>query len=157
MKSIRREVVYPHPPERVWRALTEPQLVAAWLMDTDLVAEVGREFTFRTKPAPGFDGIVHCKVLEAVPPRRLVYSWAGGPSRKHTTQVAWTLAREGTGTRLILEHSGFAGLGGFFLRAMMGRGWGHKLTEPQHFLALLDRIAAAGNGTPDVAPAECHR
>lgn len=50
------------------------------------------------------------------------------------------------GTRLVLEHSGFQGVSGFLLRSMLGRGWGHKLTEPQHFLAVLDRLAATGDG-----------
>jgi uncharacterized protein YndB with AHSA1/START domain len=141
VKAIRKEVVYPHPAERVWRALTDPRIVATWLMETDIEPRVGHRFQFRTKPGPGFDGIVHCEVLEADPPRRLVYSWAGGPTKKKPTVVMWTLTPAGTGTRLVLEHSGFHGVAGFLLRAMLGRGWGHKLREPQHFLAVLERLA----------------
>ena len=141
MKSIRREVVYPHPPERVWRALTDPAIVATWLMESDIAPRVGHRFQFRTKPGPGFDGIVHCEIVEVDPPRRLVYTWGGGPTKKKPTLVAWTLTPTDCGTRLVLEHSGFQGVAGFLLRAMLGRGWGHKLKEPQHFLAVLDRIA----------------
>ncbi len=144
MKSIRREVFYPHPPERVWRALTEPALLASWLMENDIAPRIGHRFTFRTKPAPGFDGIVRCEVLEADPPRRLAYSWVGGPKKRAPTTVEWTLIPEHSGTRLVLVHSGFSGVAGFLLRTMMGRGWGHKLAEPQHFLAVLDRIKALG-------------
>ena len=42
-------------PAKVWRALTEPELVAAWLMPNDLRAEVGHRFTFRAQPMPGGD------------------------------------------------------------------------------------------------------
>ena len=143
MRGIRREVVYPHPPERVWRALTDPAVLATWLMESDIEPRVGHRFTFRTKPGPGFDGIVHCEVLEADPPRRLVYTWGGGPTKEHPTRVEWTLTPEGSGTRLLLEHSGFRGVAGFLLRTMLGRGWGHKLRDPQHFLRVLDRLATA--------------
>lgn len=145
MNSIVKEITYAHPPHRVWRALTDPKILAAWLMESDIEPRVGHRFQFRTKPAPGFDGIVHAEVLEADPPKRLVYSWAGGPSMKHKTRVEWTLipVNGGAGTLLRLKHSGFEGIGGFFLRAMMGGGWGKKLTKPQHFLAELEKIAAA--------------
>jgi uncharacterized protein YndB with AHSA1/START domain len=145
MDGIRREVVYPHPPERVWRALTDPDVLASWLMPNDIDPQVGHRFTFRTKPAPGFDGIVRCEVLEADPPHRLVYTWAGGPTKAKPTTVAWTLSRVEGGTRLTLEHTGFSGLGGFFLKAMLGRGWGHKLREPQHFAAVLARLAGGAD------------
>jgi uncharacterized protein YndB with AHSA1/START domain len=54
---------YPHPVERVWAALTSSDALAVWLMPNDFKPVVGHRFTFRTKPAPGFDGIVHCEVL----------------------------------------------------------------------------------------------
>jgi hypothetical protein len=53
----------------------------------------------------------------------------------------WTLTPIEGGTRLVLEHSGFQGVSGFFLRTMLGRGWGHKLTQPQHFLSVLNALA----------------
>src|SRR6185437_4413393 len=76
--DIDATVEYPYPPERVWAALTSSEALAAWLMPNDFVAEVGHDFTLRTKPAPGFDGIVRCRVLELDPPARMVWSWAGG-------------------------------------------------------------------------------
>jgi uncharacterized protein YndB with AHSA1/START domain len=144
VKSIRKFAFYPFPPDLVWRALTEPDVLASWLMPNDIKPVVGHRFQFRTKPAPGFDGIVHCEVLEAEAPRRLVYSWGGGPTKGRPTRVEWTLERVEGGTRLVLEHSGFHGVSGYFLRSMLGRGWGHKLTEPQHFLAILRRLEQAG-------------
>ncbi|MBO0703849.1 MAG: SRPBCC domain-containing protein [Candidatus Dormibacteraeota bacterium] len=104
--SIRREVFYPHPPERVWRALTDPAALALWLMPNDFQPRLGHRFTFQTEPLPpDFDGIVHCEVTELDPPRRLAYTWSGGPGVD--TLVRYRLEREDTGTRLHFEQSGF--------------------------------------------------
>ena len=56
-EAIRTDSFFPHPPEKVWRALTDPQLLAAWLMPNDFEPRVGHRFTFRTDPVPahGFD------------------------------------------------------------------------------------------------------
>lgn len=144
MNAIRREVRYPHPPERVWRALTDPTLLATWLMETEGFAPVvGCRFRFRTKPAPGFDGIVHCEVLAADAPRRLAYTWGSGKMRERPTTVTWTLRAEPTGTVLILEHTGFRGLSGYLLRSMLGSGWGRKLRD--YMGRVLDRLAVAGD------------
>ena len=125
MSSIVNEVVYPHPPERVWRALTDSDAIAAWLMRNDFAPVVGHRFQFHTEPRPGFDGTVHCEVLEVDPRRRLVYSWTGGPLR---TRVTWTLTPEGpNATRLRLEHAGFKGVQGYFVRSMLARGWKSKI------------------------------
>ncbi len=114
LQSIVVEREFRHPPEKVWRALTESELIASWLMPNDFRPEVGHRFTFRTRPAPGFDGIVHCEVLIVEPNRRLSYSWCGGsPERRGygaelDTVVTWTLEPiPGGGTRLRLDHDGF--------------------------------------------------
>ena len=111
---------YPFPPERVWAALTSSEALAAWLMPNDFAPVKGHRFTFRTKPAPGFDGIVHCEVLELDPPRRMVWSWAGGPL---DTTVTFTLEPAGDGTRLRLQHEGFGGLAAQLVRRIMSNGW----------------------------------
>jgi uncharacterized protein YndB with AHSA1/START domain len=104
--AIRTDAFLPHPPEKVWRALTQSDLLAAWLMPNDFEPRVGHRFTFTTDPVPaaGFDGVVHCQVLELEPPRRLRISWAGGGL---DTTVTWDLVSEGHGTRLLLSHEGF--------------------------------------------------
>ena len=140
MKRIRKEAVYPHPPERVWRALTDPRILATWFMENDIAPHVGHRFQFKTKPGPGFDGIVHCEVVTAEPPNRFAYTWAGGPIRKPTL-VEWTLTPVERGTHVVLEHSGFEGIGGALMRTMLGRGWGHKIEQPEHLLAVLNRLA----------------
>jgi uncharacterized protein YndB with AHSA1/START domain len=113
-KSIVVELELRHPPEKVWRALTESDLIAAWLMPNDFRAQVGHRFTMRTRPAPGFDGIVQCEVLAVEPNRRLSYSWRGGAKDRQgygallDTVVTWTLTPGADGgTRLHLEHKGF--------------------------------------------------
>lgn len=59
-QSISLEYDLPHPPTKVWRALTEPELLKAWLMVNDMRPLVGHSFTFRQEPTPWWDGIVHC-------------------------------------------------------------------------------------------------
>ncbi|WFE41214.1 SRPBCC domain-containing protein [Micromonospora sp. WMMD998] len=96
----------PHPPAKVWRALTDSDLIGRWLMPNDFRPARGHRFTLRTVPRPGqgFDGTVHCEVLELDEPHRMRWAWRGGTL---DTVVTWTLAPEGRGTRLFLEHAGF--------------------------------------------------
>ena len=105
-ESIRREMVFPQSREAVWRALTDSATLAEWLMPNDFEPRVGHHFTFQTQPNPqvGFDGIVHCEVLECAPPSRLAYSWAGGGI---DTRVSYRLEPDGYGTRVFFEQSGF--------------------------------------------------
>jgi uncharacterized protein YndB with AHSA1/START domain len=114
-------------PAIVWRALTESDLIASWLMENDFQAVVGHRFSLRAQPMPGWDGIVQCEVLEVDEPHRLAYSWRGGPEEHRLdTVVTWTLAPDDAGgTRLHLEHTGFTANDRFALEGM-GRGWrGH--------------------------------
>jgi len=119
-RTIRFEALYPYAPEQVWAALTDSQAIADWLMPNDFRAEVGHRFNFRTKPAPGFDGVVDCEVLEVDPPRRLAYSWKGGGI---DTVVAYSLSAEADNTRLVMEQSGFTGLRGWMVSRILGGGW----------------------------------
>ena len=105
-RDLRFEVTYPHPPAAVWRALTDPAALREWLMDSTFAeARVGHQFTFRTTPRPGFNGIVYCEVLAVDPERRLSYSWHGGWAGRPTV-VTYTLEAVAEGTRLRLEHTG---------------------------------------------------
>ena len=147
MSTIKQENFYPHPAERVWRALTDSEAMNAWLMENDFKPVVGHRFQFRTKPAPGFDGIVKCQVLELDAPRRLVYSWHGGGLE---TMVTWTLTPSPGGTTVRLEHAGFEGVKGYLVRTMLAKGWG-KMAKGS-FPAVLDQLAA---GLPVGRTVEC--
>jgi uncharacterized protein YndB with AHSA1/START domain len=129
-QTIAAEYDLPHPPEKVWRALTEPALIARWLMVNDLRPVVGHRFTFKAQPMPGWDGIVQCEVLEVDPPRRLSYSWRGGSDQisRLDTVVTWTLTPTAAGTRLSLEHAGFVPANAFAFEAL-GKGWRGKVQE----------------------------
>ena len=124
MSEIVLEAIYPSPVSAVWRALTDPAEISLWLMETDFAPVVGHAFTFRTRPRPGFDGIVRCKVLEIEPERRLSYSWLGGGI---DTVVTWTLAPHGEGTAVKLVHAGFAGGRGMLVRTILASGWKSKI------------------------------
>jgi uncharacterized protein YndB with AHSA1/START domain len=134
-RAIEVEYELPHPRAKVWRALTEPSLVGAWLMPNDLRPIVGHQFTFRAQPTPGWDGVSYCEVLEAIPPERLSYSWRGGSTDLEKygaaldTVVTWTLTEtKDGGTRLRLVHSGFTEKNGFAFDAMT-KGWSEKVRE----------------------------
>ena len=106
--------IFPHAPEAIWRTLTTGELIGRWLMaPTGFEAVRGTRFTFQTKPAGAWDGVIHCEVLEAIPNERLVYAWRGGAESNVgygaplDTVVTWTLNKVDRGTRLRLVHSGF--------------------------------------------------
>jgi uncharacterized protein YndB with AHSA1/START domain len=122
--EVVREVAYPR--EMVWSALTDSRQLGAWLMPNDFQPKVGHRFTFTTKPAPGFDGIVRCEVLELRAPERVAFTWKGGPL---DTVVSFDLAETATGTRITLRHAGFAGLSNLIPRVALGFGWKSLLAQ----------------------------
>jgi uncharacterized protein YndB with AHSA1/START domain len=94
-----------HPPEKVWRALTEPELLSRWLLPVvGFGLEPGTAFTFKTDPHPGWDGKVACRMLEVEGSERLSYTWT---VPFLDTVVTFTLTPTPTGTRLTLVQSGF--------------------------------------------------
>jgi uncharacterized protein YndB with AHSA1/START domain len=100
----------PHPAEKVWRAMTQPALIADWLMANDFQATVGRRFTFRADPMPHWNGVTDCEVLVVEPNRRLSYTWnASGDEAANglKTVVTWTLTPIAGGVRVRMEQSGF--------------------------------------------------
>lgn len=95
----------PDAPEKVWRALTVPELLAAWLAPNDIRPEPGARFRFT--PTPDLGGAVECEVLTAQAPYLLRYRWRqeGGAT---DSIVSFELMRTlHGGTRLRLVHDGF--------------------------------------------------
>ncbi len=140
--TLVHEVEYPHPIDRVWRAITEGEALSEWLMPTsDFRAEVGVRFKFTQPATDRWSGVVEGEVLVVEPPHRLVYSWNGGfPS----TATFALMETEDGGTRLRFEMSGFDAAGGFSDGARKGADyfWGQRalsVTLP----AVLERLAGA--------------
>ena len=97
----------PDAPEKVWRALTVPELLAAWMMPNDIKPETGSRFAFAGPDAP-----IECEVLDAEPGRLLRYSWRErsdtGDADGLDSVVTFTLARTVSGgTHLRIVHDGF--------------------------------------------------
>jgi len=89
----------PHPPEKVWRALTQPHLIDEWLMKTDFKLAVGHHFTLRADW-----GTVECQVTAIEPNKSLSYRW---DALGIETVVTWTLTPTSSGTHLRMEQTGF--------------------------------------------------
>ena len=148
MGSINIKVEYPHPREKVWRAITTPEAIAAWLMENDFQPEVGHKFTLRTDPQPGFDGIVHCEVLELVKPEKLSFSWRGGPI---DTIATFELRPTAKGTELTFTQTGFKGVKSNLTRLILKSG--SKKIYHQLLPAVLDRMNDDGT-LRDAPPSE---
>ncbi|MDE3200963.1 MAG: SRPBCC domain-containing protein [Acidobacteriota bacterium] len=103
-RSVIVERDFPHPPAKVWRALTESQLLAQWLIKNNFAPEVGRKFQFRLDPMPQWDGVIECEVLVVEPMKQLSYTWC---ALGLNSVVILTLTETGTGTHLKMEQSGF--------------------------------------------------
>lgn len=105
VEAITFEFDLRHPPEKVWRALTDPELLAEWLLPTiGFELAPGKDFTLKTQPYPGWDGTVQCRFVEIEPLRKLTYTWT---VPFLNTVVSFTLTPTPTGTRLVLVQSGF--------------------------------------------------
>ena len=105
--SITFEFDLHHSPEKVWRALTDPVLLAEWLLPVfDLQLEPGAAFMFKTQPYPGWDGVVNCRVLEIETHKKLSYAWVVG-NMELDTVVTFTLTPTASGSHLALVQSGF--------------------------------------------------
>jgi uncharacterized protein YndB with AHSA1/START domain len=94
---VEREI--PFPPEKIWRALTQPHLIEAWLMKNDFKPVVGHSFNLRADW-----GAVDCQVMEVEPNKTLSYTWG---AYGLGSVVTWTLTPTSTGTHLRMVQSGF--------------------------------------------------
>lgn len=101
---IEREIA--HPPEKIWRALTQPHLIEEWLMRNDFSPVVGHRFNLRGD----WGGVLDCEVLVVDPHRTLSYRWDfthDDPTFDLRSVVTFTLEPTSGGTRLRMEQSGF--------------------------------------------------
>ncbi|HZC15860.1 MAG TPA: SRPBCC domain-containing protein [Caulobacteraceae bacterium] len=103
-RSLVVERIMPHPPEKIWRALTERPLIEDWLMKTDFKPVVGHGFTLRSEPMPLWNGVIDCEVLAVEAQGQLTYSWS---ALGLESVVTWTLTPVNVGTHVRMEQSGF--------------------------------------------------
>lgn len=135
-RSVVVERDFPHPPEKLWRALTQPHLIEEWLMKNDFVPAVGHRFNLRGD----WGGVLDCEVLVVEPGESLSYSWDyshDDPAYDLRSVVTFTLAPTASGTRLRMEQTGFRpeqkqASGGAKV------GWGQFFGKLDQLLARLD-------------------
>jgi uncharacterized protein YndB with AHSA1/START domain len=116
--KVEIDVVLPHSPEKVWRALTNSEVLAKWMMPNDFEPRIGYRFQFqaskqgnRNKPTepdgePGGITGAHCEVIEMEAPHRLAYTWRESSDSPDSLPdlVTWILEPSESGTRLRMEH-----------------------------------------------------
>jgi uncharacterized protein YndB with AHSA1/START domain len=128
-RSVVVERELPFPPEKIWRALTQPHLIEEWLMKNEFRPVVGHAFNLRADW-----GVVDCRVLLVDPNNKLTYTWA---SLGLESIVTWTLTPTSTGTHLRMEQSGFRpDQQQIFQGAQYG--WPQFFAKLQHVVAQVD-------------------
>lgn len=133
IRSVVVERDLAHAPEKLWRALTQPHLIEAWLMKNDFAPEVGHSFQLRGD----WGGVLNCKVLEVEPPTTLAYSWDhdhADPAFSLKSVVTFTLTPTGQGTHLRVEQAGF--------RPGQKQAFGGAMAGWSQFLSKLDALLA---------------
>ena len=125
MSAIHLVKDYPHSPEKVWRAVTDPALIPLWTATgaggrtEGFATVVGTKFQFIGKPKPGWNGVVDCEVIEVDEPSLLRWTWTD-TSTGDTTEVVYRIEPYAGGTRFTYDHTGFTGLSGFFMAQLLG-------------------------------------
>ncbi|GGB04868.1 activator of HSP90 ATPase [Brucella endophytica] len=129
--TVTRE--FDHPPEKLWRALTQPHLIAEWLMQNDFSPAVGHRFNLRGE----WGGVLDCEVLVVEPARTLSYTWNfahDDPAFDLRSVVTFTLTPTQGGTSLRVEQKGF--------RPDQKQAFGGAKAGWPNFLEKLDQVAA---------------
>lgn len=125
LPDIERTVIIDASIQKVWNAISTSEGLATWLMPNDFHAAMGHEFTFQSEPKNGWDGIVHCKVMELNPPKRIGFSWCGGNMEQYVSFELIELEKDKT--QFILVHAGWTEENAM-IRDIMYDGWGY-ITE----------------------------
>jgi uncharacterized protein YndB with AHSA1/START domain len=124
---VEREIAYP--PEKIWRALTQPHLIEEWLMKNDFKSVVDHRFSLSAEW-----GGVDCQVKALEPNRTLSYTW---DTKDLESVVTWTLTPTATGTRLRMEQAGFRPDQEPYYRGATS-GWPRFLAALEEVLARMD-------------------
>lgn len=135
-RSVVVERDFPWPPEKLWRALTQPHLIEAWLMKNDFAPVVGHRFNLRGD----WGGVLDCEVRLVEPERRLSYTWDfthEDPAFDLRSVVTFTLEPTAAGTRLQVEQVGF--------RPEQKQAFGGARAGWARFLDKLDEVLSTGD------------
>ena len=124
---VERELA--HPPEKIWRALTQPQLIEEWLLKGDFKPDVGHRFNLSADW-----GVVDCQVLVVEPNKSLSYTWAAYSLK---SVVTWTLTPSSTGTHLRMKQTGFRPEQPQFYQGAQA-GWPRFFANLEQVLARMD-------------------
>src|ERR1044071_799250 len=127
-RSVVIEREFAFPPEKIWRALTQPHLIEEWLMKNDFKPIVGHRFNLQRTPKPDVNIAVACQVQIVEPNNTLSYTWSAYGLE---SMVTWTLTPTSTGTLLRMEQSGF--------RSDQKQAYGGAKVGWQQFLANLEQ------------------
>ena len=134
-RSVVVEREMPHPPEKLWRALTQPHLMAEWLMKNDFAPVVGHRF----KLTGEWGGVLDCEVLVVEPNKELAYTWNhvhDDAAFNLRSTVTFTLTPTAAGTRLRMEQSGF--------RPDQRQAFGGARAGWEQMFAKLEQVLASG-------------
>lgn len=137
VQTVTVERAIGHPPEKLWRALTQPHLIAEWLMQNDFSPETGHRFQLRGE----WGGVLDCEVLEVEPYETLSYTWDfahDDPAFALKSVVTFTLAPTPDGTLLRVEQTGF--------RPEQKQAFGGAKLGWQQFLGKLEDLVARLDG-----------
>src|SRR5262249_30470734 len=105
-RSVVVEREFPYPPEKLWRALTQPTLMEEGRRKNDFKPAVGHRFNLRGE----WGGVLDCEVLTIEPNKTLAYSWNfahDDAAYNLQSVVTFTLTPTHTGTILRMEQAGF--------------------------------------------------
>jgi uncharacterized protein YndB with AHSA1/START domain len=133
-RSVVVEREMPHPPEKLWRALTQPHLIQEWLMKNDFRPLVGHRFNLRGE----WGGVLDCEVLVVEPNKELAYTWNhvhDDAAFNLQSIVTFTLTPTAAGTRLRMEQAGF--------RPDQRQAFGGANAGWQQFFAKLEQVLKA--------------
>lgn len=125
LPDIVRTIIIEAPIDKVWKAVSSSEGLAAWLMQNTFQPIIGYEFTFKAQPMGNWDGTVSCKVMELDPPKRLGFTWCGNNMEQYVSFELTELEKDKTSFTLV--HSGWSEQYSA-LRDKMYEGWGY-LTE----------------------------
>jgi uncharacterized protein YndB with AHSA1/START domain len=143
------DVDFGHPPERVWRALTDRTVLSEWFMRTDLEPYVGRRFRLAPDGLLGLAGPLEGELVEVVAPRKLVMLLRG--EQMHS-RVTWELVPLPAGCRLRMSHTGFIGVKGSLRRKELQRAYDRMLSD--RLPVVLESLAAGKPVSRPAAPVD---